>query len=403
MKKLVSAVAVGAVAVLACGAMVACGGDEEKTGVAYGMVHNAGYVGMASITVKGDKVLDADLNEICLPTQVTVTKSGKENVADADKVGDYFKTVSYGNVTFTYDADAKAYKTGDKTMVEFFQTEANAKAYYEAVVAGNVAVKLNNADDKTVMTETALSKKLNGYWDGASIHEGQLGWKVNREKTVEYVKKNGVKDILTLAKATTVTEKTDTENAKLGTTGNFVDANKVDTGATWTDMNTAKQNSFSYAQLFVKAAKAADFVKELNLVGSYSYLNEWTKNSFYGQSVIVTVENDKIKDVKLLDDPNLTELSAASGDKWTEEKRQNWTDNNSKVINALKGKTVSQVLALTVDTKMVGEGDSATKGEPLVKENNGGQTLDDAYILTGATQCSGRVVLAVQNALALLK
>lgn len=230
MKKLFKALLVFACAGTLCAgalAMSACGGSKD-TG-AYGLVHGAGYVGYATVTVdKEDKVTDATLTEYCFPTQVK----------DAD--GGYYSEVSYGKVTMKYDEEGKTYKVGEQTLKEYFKDEANCKAYVDAVNGGKVYVTVDGAKKNDVMTKASLCKDENGYW--STNLNGKLGWKANRDATVNYVKENGVSKLLGLVKAT------EGDNA-----GYWVDSANVSTGATWNDLNTTKEGSLSYAQLIVNA------------------------------------------------------------------------------------------------------------------------------------------------------
>lgn len=222
MKKLFKALLVFACAGTLCAgalAVSACGGNKDNG--AYGLVHGAGYVGYATVTVdKEDKVTDVTLTEVCLPSYVK----------DAD--GDYYAEVSYGKVTMTYDEGEGAYMVGEQTITEYFQNEANCKAYVDAVKGGNVYVNGNN---NSVMTWSALCKEENGYWTNGV----GLEWLGNRNATLNYVKENGVAGLLTL-----------TQSDKI-----WVDSNGVSTGATWSDLNSkpAANTYLSYAQLIVNA------------------------------------------------------------------------------------------------------------------------------------------------------
>ena len=227
--------------------------NDEHKGEAYGLVHSAGYAGYASVTVKAGAITDVQLSEVCLPTYITipnddttigadykVTATVKDHGKDVEKT--FYKTVTYAKVTMTYDATAKTYMVGDKTMLEYFQDAKNVKTYYDSVMNNNVTVVVgedNAGKKKDVMTKAALSKEENGYWGTPA--EGQLGWKANRDAVVKYVKEHGVDELLKL-------ELKDLNNDKY-----WVDSNNVSTGATWTDMNTKKDNTVSYSQLIKNA------------------------------------------------------------------------------------------------------------------------------------------------------
>lgn len=227
MKKLFKALLVFACAGTLCAgalALSACGGDKD-TG-AYGLVHNAGYVGYSTVTVdKDDKVTDATLTEYCFPTQV--------KTAD----GDYYAEVTYGKVTMKYDEEGKTYKVGEQTLKEYFKDEDNCKTYVKAVNDGKVYVTVDGVKKNDVMTKAALCKDENGYWATANDKQ-KLNWKGNRDATIAYVKAHGVSKLLSLT---------------VGADKYWVDSNNVSTGATWTDLNTVKEGTLSYAQLIVKA------------------------------------------------------------------------------------------------------------------------------------------------------
>ncbi|MCX4286767.1 MAG: hypothetical protein OSJ68_05705, partial [Clostridia bacterium] len=182
--------------------------NELETREAWGLVHGAGYAGYATITYKAGAISDVTLSEVCLPTQVTagetvsdeykVTATINNHGKPAERV--YYKTVKYDSVTMTYDATldengySKGYMVGDKTLVEYFQTEKNVQVYYNAVMNNSVSVVVGKKGDgsdevkKDVMTKKALSKEENGYWPN-NTHTGyDSAWKWNRDLTVKYVK-----------------------------------------------------------------------------------------------------------------------------------------------------------------------------------------------------------------------
>lgn len=234
------------------GALAGCG-DAAKTGEAYGLVHGGSYVGYAKITVKGDNVTDLTLTEVCLPTQV---KAGG-TVADADKVvvsetAAYYKTVSYGSVTLTYDAD-NGYMVGTQKLAEYLNNEANAKAYYEAVTSNAVSVTVGGEKKTDIMNKATLSKEENGYWTKKDKDEKDYSrWKWNRDATVNYVKTNGVAGLSTLVKSETNNGK-DLADADVKM---WVDGNGIITGATWSDLNPTDKKGktyFTYAELITAA------------------------------------------------------------------------------------------------------------------------------------------------------
>ncbi len=228
-------------------------------GIGYGMVHGAGYIGRATITMEGDDVLDVTWDEACLPTYVTageevpaedkVTVIVNDHGSDVEK--SYYKTVKFADVTMTYDAEATTYKVGDVTMIEWFQDEANCKTYYDAVFASRVAVVVGGEEDTTVLDALSLLKSHNGYWS-----TGTLGYRGNYDATVKYIIENDLDAIDSLER--------DPDDKM------WYDENDVCTGATWTDLNTDKENTLSYVQLVKLAASHA---VEAKVAGAYGMVH----------------------------------------------------------------------------------------------------------------------------------
>ena len=127
------------------------------------------------------------------------------------------------------------------------------------------------------------------------------------------------------------------------------------------------------------------------VTGEYHYANAWDKTApDYGAKVDVTVSNGKITAVKLYTDEEsgYVNLSAAN-DKagWTEEDRKVWTDGVQAYLDSFVGMTVEEVNAATATIQGVGD---ATSNSVSIDH------------VTGATQSSARVLLAIQNALSKL-
>ncbi|MBO5525919.1 MAG: hypothetical protein J5993_04135 [Clostridia bacterium] len=261
MKKNLKAVLALLAAGVMAGALVGCGDQPTpdptpdptptvKTtfGIGYGMVHGAGYVAKATVAMNDGKYDEIAWDEACLPTYIvapeatddTVTTTVISHGSEVEKI--FYKTVKFADVTMTYDLEKNTYVVGEQTMVEFFQNEANAKKYFEAVFAGRVAVVVNGADDYTVMTPGKLLKSRNEYWD--NIGASGLGYWQNYANTISYIKANG------LAAAKTLDP--DNKDGKV-----WVDGNGVSTGATWTDLATTKENSLSYVELVERATNNA--------------------------------------------------------------------------------------------------------------------------------------------------
>ena len=229
---------------LAAASMLAACGNTAKTGAAYGMTHGAGYISKATVTVDGGKVTDATLVEVCLPDYVQPANESADTVkatvtshgAQVEKL--FWKTVKFGTYTLEFDATAKTYKSGSKTMVELFQEEKVAQTYYDAVLSNNVSVMIGGKEDKTYMTNDQLNKEVNGYW--AKSETVKLGWLGNRDATVKWVKEHGIDGLLEATKKT--------DGNKQWTVGG------VDTGATWSDLASKNTTNYlSYAQLLVNA------------------------------------------------------------------------------------------------------------------------------------------------------
>lgn len=222
-----------------------------KTGEAYGLAHGGSYVAKATVTMKGSKAVDATLVEVCFPTQVTA----EEAVPAADKVAVtttknsvtttnyYYKTVKFAGHTFVYDA-TDGYKEGSTKLKDFFATEANCKAYYEAVIDNNIAVVYGEAEHKDVLTVNTLSKERNGYWTKQDTYGKDYSrWMLNRDATIKYFLENGID----VCKAATKATKT----APWGT------ADAV-SGATWTDFNKEGATGYlTYVQLLEAAQNNA--------------------------------------------------------------------------------------------------------------------------------------------------
>lgn len=133
---------------------------------------------------------------------------------------------------------------------------------------------------------------------------------------------------------------------------------------------------------------------EKTYTGEYSYsVTYGTSTSTYGVKVDVTVSGDKIKSVA---------YSATQPEGWhnitptwkedAEKGQLGYDKTNAGLADYLakfKGKTVDEVKAIKVSVN--------DKGQP--NTDDAADTAQGALIYTGATQTSGRVILAVQDAL----
>lgn len=260
--KITAGVALVAAIATTAGVLAGCNNSgsttKNGTGEAYGLVHGAGYVGYSKIVYEDNKVTALTLTEVCLPTQV---KASAE-VAEADRVAVvgtssttyYYKNVSYGSVTLTYDA-TDGYKVGSETLVKYLENEANCKAYYEAVINNQIKVSVGGQDKTDIMNKSTLSKEDNGYWtrENKETSTSYSRWKMNRDATVEYVKANGTSKLTKLTKGEKVNDPKEGKDVQYWTDGS------VTTGATWNDLNPADKNGktyYTYAELILKAEKA---------------------------------------------------------------------------------------------------------------------------------------------------
>lgn len=125
------------------------------------------------------------------------------------------------------------------------------------------------------------------------------------------------------------------------------------------------------------------------LTGEMSY-TRWGVN--YGIRVNVVVQTDskgdRISKVTVADSDF---VSASESDDWDKTK---WDNNLNKLLLAYRGEYVADVLAKEV----------ATDGEePLASDADGFVNYGDDFITSGATIGSGRLLIAVQNALKTLE
>ena len=120
------------------------------------------------------------------------------------------------------------------------------------------------------------------------------------------------------------------------------------------------------------------------LVGEYKYNNQY--NAAYGAKVKVVLKGDSICNVTLLPSVGYVSASPAGTDpsvgQWSG--RHLWDDGVAGLLASYSGRNVAEVLSQTVETDSYGQPSSVS---------------DDGYKIEGATQGSGRLLLAVQDAL----
>ena len=81
MKKIL-VIALAVVMMVSALALVACG---PQTKVAYGRVHKS-YAGKATVVIQGGKIVSAEIDEACLPTQVSAEALSEYTVEVAGKI-----------------------------------------------------------------------------------------------------------------------------------------------------------------------------------------------------------------------------------------------------------------------------------------------------------------------------
>lgn len=122
--------------------------------------------------------------------------------------------------------------------------------------------------------------------------------------------------------------------------------------------------------------------------GEYKYTNT-TYNANYGIGVVVTVDGDTITKVELKDIDGYANVST----NWTADSMPGLKHDATvaalpEYVKKFEGKKVSDIKAITVAVNDF--------GEPKTGTDAAGQ---GDYVLTGATQTSGRIILAIQDAL----
>ncbi len=126
--------------------------------------------------------------------------------------------------------------------------------------------------------------------------------------------------------------------------------------------------------------------------GSYKYENSYHPGSYYGVNVTVTVEGDKITKVVCDDDTDTMHNITPT---WQENADKGQLGHDKTVaalpdyLKKFEGMKVADVKALNVSKN--------DKGQP--NTDDAAHTSQGALLLTGATQTSGRIILAVQDAL----
>lgn len=135
--------------------------------------------------------------------------------------------------------------------------------------------------------------------------------------------------------------------------------------------------------------------------GEYKYENPWTAGNYYGVKVSVTVQGNRISKVEITstDDPDDKYTNLSSG--WTDEGKKTWNDGKADFLTSFEGLTVDEVKAIKVEKDANGAPNTA-KDVDTIKDAPASLKIVETAEHTGATQSSGRVILAVQDALSKL-
>ena len=117
------------------------------------------------------------------------------------------------------------------------------------------------------------------------------------------------------------------------------------------------------------------------VVGTYEYVNPYNSSSYYSATVTVSVKDGLITEISVGEgDETHTNVTASWVDKSI------WLDGESAFLQSFVGMSVEAVEAIEV----------------TVAENSTPNAVSGVDYVTGATQSSGRVILALQNALSKL-
>ena len=134
--------------------------------------------------------------------------------------------------------------------------------------------------------------------------------------------------------------------------------------------------------------------EEQTLEGECHYANAWSATSpDYGVKVKVVVKGDRIKSVELVDYPDWVRTTST----WTEKQADDkgpYQLGYTKTEAAYAGWLEETFAGVKVDT---------VKGWTATATKDGQSVGEGVPYITGATQSSARIIVAVQNALSKLK
>ncbi len=127
---------------------------------------------------------------------------------------------------------------------------------------------------------------------------------------------------------------------------------------------------------------------------SGSYEGEYSNTKYgteFGVKVEVVTEGDRIREVKIVESNYVTLSPESPNNGWGSAEVANWNDNLQTLLDGYRAKNIADVLALNVAV--------ADDGDVLITSDTGFVEYNESLIISGATQSSGRLLLAVQNAL----
>lgn len=143
----------------------------------------------------------------------------------------------------------------------------------------------------------------------------------------------------------------------------------------------------------VGLAACGDTVISGTATGEYHYANPWSSASpDYGVRVEVTVEEDIIQSVKIVDHDW---VQATEG--W--EHRDDYLAKESTILGWYKGLDVDDVMKLEVAVDENGQPETLKDGDKANPDFNECVIGDTNLIYTTATQSCARILLAVQDAI----
>ncbi len=198
-------------------ALAACG-ETEKEGTGYGLVHSH-YVGEVTVKLVGDRITEMTIEEYYLPynagqllavegwadeTPENVVKRQVTNAQNVTTTTYYAKYFYVAGTVYTgslNSSNAIQYLNGTTNIEDWVKNEANAKAYVEAVLAGNVFV----IDSPTATSASSLvrtgnaangwTKSTTGYWTGPNF---PLGWTGNMTAIIDTLMETGVNAVYSM-------------------------------------------------------------------------------------------------------------------------------------------------------------------------------------------------------------